>query len=55
MKVKELKQLCKDKKIKGYSKLRKKELVTLLSKKGDNGPSRMRPMSPLLKKIENLI
>jgi len=55
MKVKELKQLCKDKKIKGYSKLRKKELVTLLGKKSENGPSRMRPMSPLLKKIENLI
>ena len=55
MKVKELKKLCKDRKIKGYSKLKKKELVALLNKKSENGPSRMRPMSPLLRKIENLI
>ena len=55
MKVKELKKLCKDRKIKGYSKLKKKELVALLNKKNENGPTRMRPMSPLLRKIENLI
>ena len=55
MKVKELKKLCKDRKIEGYSKLKKKELVALLNKKIKNGPTRMHPMSPLLRKIENLI
>ena len=30
MKVKELKKLCKERKIKGYSKLKKKELIKLL-------------------------
>lgn len=59
MKVKELKKLCKERKIKGYSKLKKKELISLLDsekiQKVSDGPSRMRPMSPLLRKIENLI
>lgn len=59
MKVKELKKLCKERKIKGYSKLKKKELVAILvsekSQPVETGPARMRPMSPLLKKIENLI
>ena len=59
MKVKELKKLCKERKIKGYSKLKKKELIVILvSEKPqpvERGPARMRPMSPLLKKIENLI
>ena len=59
MKVKELKKLCKDRKIKGFSKLKKKELVILLESKNDQkqeaGPARMRPMSPLLRRIEKLI
>mgnify|MGYP005987778997 CR=1 FL=1 len=59
MTVKELKKRCKERKIKGYSKLKKKELVNILvSEKStyrESGPTRMRPMSPLLKKIENLI
>ena len=59
MKVKELKKICKEQKIKGYSKMKKKELVELLSseKHGnkESGPAKMRPMSPLLKKIQKLI
>tara|TARA_R110000772_G_scaffold216349_3_gene326869 strand:+ start:1515 stop:1733 length:219 start_codon:yes stop_codon:yes gene_type:complete len=59
MKVKELKKLCKEQKIKGYSKMKKKELVEVLtSEKHQNkeiGPAKMRPMSPLLKKIQKLI
>jgi hypothetical protein len=55
MKVKELKKLCKERKIKGYSKLKKKELISLLNVKRENGPAKMRPTSPLLKRIQNLI
>ena len=59
MKVKELKKLCKERKIKGYSKLKKKELIGILSSekhvKTELGPAKMRPMSPLLKKIQKLI
>ena len=59
MKIKELKKICKERKIRGYSKLKKKELVSLLSSEKveykEKGPTRMRPMSPLLKKIEKLI
>lgn len=55
MKVVELKKICKERKIKGYSKLRKKELVSLLSEKREKGPEKMRPTSPLLKRIQNLI
>lgn len=59
MTVKELKKMCKERKIKGYSKLKKKELVNILVSENpahkESGPVRMRPMSPLLKKIENLI
>ena len=59
MKVKELKKLCKERKIKGYSKLKKKELIKLLDSEKtqpeEKGPARMRPMSPLLKKIQKLI
>ena len=58
MKIKELKKLCKERKIKGYSKLKKKELIKLLDTEkvvNEKGPSKMRPMSPLLKKIQKLI
>lgn len=55
MKIKELKALCKERKIRGYSKLRKKELVNLLSTKEPAGPAKMRPTSPLMKKIQRLI
>ena len=47
--------LCKERKIRGYSKLKKKELVSLLSEKREKGPEKMRPTSPLLKRIQNLI
>jgi hypothetical protein len=54
LKVKELKKLCKENKIKGYSKLKKKELVDKLeSLKNQKGPSVTRPMSPLLRKIKS--
>lgn len=53
MKVKELKQLCKENKIKGYSKLNKKDLVNKLQNiKSEEGPALTKPMSPLLKKIK---
>jgi len=59
MKVKELKKICKEKKIKGYSKLKKKELIEVLSsdtsENKQSGPAKMRPMSPLFKKIQKLI
>jgi len=59
MKIKELKKLCKERKIRGYSKLKKKDLIVLLntekSEYEEKGPAKMRPMSPLLRKIENLI
>ena len=59
MKVKELKKLCKEQKIKGYSKMKKKELLEVLAsekhRSKENGPAKMRPMSPLLKKIQKLI
>ena len=59
MKLKELKKLCKERKIKGYSKLKKKQIVQLLENNVKQpvkeGPQRMRPMSPLLRKIEKLI
>lgn len=54
LKVKELKQLCKQNKIKGYSKLKKKELISKLeSLKNQKGPSSTKPMSPLLRKIKS--
>jgi len=54
LKVKELKKLCKENKIKGYSKLKKKELVDKLeSLKNQKEPSVTRPMSPLLRKIKS--
>lgn len=49
----ELKKLCKQRKIKGYSKLKKAELVKLLE--GNCGPKAMRMKSPLLRKIQNII
>tara|TARA_Y100001972_G_C7486324_1_gene246890 strand:- start:174 stop:362 length:189 start_codon:yes stop_codon:yes gene_type:complete len=53
MKVRELKQLCKENKIKGYSKLKKKELVNKLQNlKSEEGPAPTKPMSPLLKRIK---
>ena len=52
MKVKELKKLCKERKIKRYSKLKKKELISLLNEKRETGPAKMRPASPLLRKIQ---
>lgn len=62
MKVKELKEFCKEKKVKGYSKMKRKELVDMLETKYNknsgsvnNGPSKMRPMSPLLNRINQLI
>ncbi len=55
MKVVELKKICKERKIRGYSKLKKKELVSLLSEKREKGPEKMRPTSPLLKRIQKLI
>lgn len=59
MKIKELKKLCKERKIRGYSKLKKKDLIVLLntekSESTEKGPCKMRPMSPLLRKIEKLI
>lgn len=55
MKIKELKALCKERKIRGYSKLRKNELVMLLASKEPAGPAKMRPTSPLMKKIQRLI
>ena len=55
MTVKELKNLCKERKIKRYSKLKKRELVSLLREKIENGPTKMRPTSPLLKRIQKLI
>lgn len=55
MTVKELKKLCKERKLKRYSKLKKKELVSLLNEKNENGPAKMRPTSPLLKRIQKLI
>ena len=53
--VKELKKICRERKIKGYSKLKKKELISLLSEKREIGPAKMRPTSPLLKRIQKLI
>lgn len=54
LKVKELKQLCKQNKIKGYSKLKKKDIINKLeSLKNQKGPSLTRPMSPLLRKIKS--
>jgi hypothetical protein len=55
MKIKELKALCKERKIRGYSKMRKNELIQLLSLKEPAGPAKMRPTSPLMKKIQRLI
>lgn len=55
MKIKELKTLCKERKIRGYSKLRKNDLVMLLVSKEPSGPAKMRPTSPLMKKIQRLI
>ena len=55
MTVKELKKLCKERKLKRYSKLKKKELVSLLNEKSETGPAKMRPTSPLLKRIQKLI
>ena len=53
MKVKELKQLCKENKVKGYSKMKKKELVEKLQNiKQTEGPAPTKPMSPLLKRIK---
>ena len=53
MKVKELKQLCKENKIKGYSRLKKKDLVNKLQNlEVKQGPAPTKPMSPLLKKIK---
>ena len=54
MSVKDLRKMCKENKIRGYSKLKKKELIDLLETKKPQGPVRMRPMSPLLRKIEKL-
>jgi hypothetical protein len=47
MKVAELKKLCKKRKIKGYSKMRKKELVDVLER-----PCSERIKSPSKKLIE---
>ena len=59
MSVKELKKLCKKQRIKGYSKMKKKELVELLvsekPQSKERGPAKMRPTSPLFKKIQKLI
>jgi len=58
MKVKELKEFCKENKIKGYSKMKRKELVEMLENKFNKpevGPAKMRPMSPLLNRINQLI
>ena len=55
MTVKELKKICKERKLKKYSKLKKKELVSLLNEKRETGPAKMRPTSPLLKRIQKLI
>ena len=53
MKVRELKKLCKENKIKGYSKLKKKDLVNKLQNlKMEEGPAPTKPMSPLLKRIK---
>jgi hypothetical protein len=35
-KVKDLKEMCKEKKISGYSKLKKENLIKILNKKGGN-------------------
>lgn len=50
----ELKKLCKKRKIKGYSKLKKSELVQRLQR-NDTGPKAMRLKSPLLRKIQSVI
>ena len=56
MKVKELKSLCKENKIKRYSKLKKRELIEKLENiKNQNGPAPTRPQSPLLEIIRNKI
>ena len=56
LKVKELKKICKENGIRGYSKMRKNEIIVVLrQQKQDKGPSKMRPMSPLLNKIQKLI
>lgn len=55
MKIKQLKALCKERKIRGYSKLRKNVLIQILSSKEPVGPAKMRPTSPLMKKIQRLI
>jgi hypothetical protein len=47
--VKKLRELCKKSGIKGYSKLRKSELIDLIQ---FPGPPRTRTQSPLLRKIK---
>lgn len=49
----ELKKLCKQRKIRGYSKLKKSQLVKLLET--DTGPKPMRMKSPLLRRIQKVI
>ena len=49
----ELKKLCKQRKLKGYSRLKKAELVDLLET--ERGPRPMRMKSPLLRKIQSVI
>ena len=49
----ELKKLCRQRKIKGYSKLKKAKLIECLER--DQGPKAMRMKSPLLKKIQSVI
>lgn len=50
----ELKKLCKNRKLKGYSKLKKSQLVQCLQE-NDVGPKAMRLKSPLLRKIQSVI
>ena len=56
MKVKELRKECKNRGLKGYSKLKKRELVSLLTSddnKKIRGPAATRAKSPLLRRIQN--
>lgn len=53
MTCKNLKKLCKERKIKGYSKMKKAELINLLQQ--EQGPKPMRFKSPLLKRIQTIV
>lgn len=51
--IKELKELCKEKRISGYSKKNKKDLITLLSKVGDNDKNN--DETELCEQLENIV